>query len=108
MLRRLTLSGGDQDGATYAWMMGALLAEDAPVTARSVGAHDDAPTTARVCASLLGLALIGAASAPQQRAHLDARKPDLHRHTPRAWRRVGRGARQLARSDQQRPRWRGR
>ena len=85
MLRRLTLSGGDQDGATYAWMMGALLAEVAPVTARSVGAHYDAPTTARMCASLLGLALIGAASAPQQRAHLDARKPDLHRHTPRAW-----------------------
>lgn len=55
MLRRLTLSGGDQDGATYAWMMGALLAEVAPVTARSVGAHDDAPTTARMCASLLGL-----------------------------------------------------
>ena len=85
MLRRLTLSGGDQDGATYAWMMGALLAEVAPVTARSVGAHYDAPTTARMCASLLRLALIGAASAPQQRAHLDARKPDLHRHTPRAW-----------------------
>lgn len=85
MLRRLTLSGGDQDGATYAWMMGALLAEVAPVTARSVGAHYDAPTTARMCASLPRLALIGAASAPQQRAHLDARKPDLHRHTPRAW-----------------------
>ena len=84
MLRRLTLSGGDQDGATYAWMMGALLAEVALVTARSVGAHDDAPTTARTCATLLRLALIGAASAPQQRAHLDARKPDLHRHTPRA------------------------
>ena len=114
MLRRLTLSGGDQDGATYAWMMGALLAEVAPVTARSVGAHDDAPTTARMCASLLRLALIGAASAPQQRAHLDARKPDLHRvlvgiaTRPVPWRRVGRGARQLARSDQQRPRWRGR
>ena len=85
MLRRLTLSGGDQDGATYAWIMGALLDEVAPVTARSVGAHYDAPTTARMCASLLRLALIGAASAPQQRAHLDARKPDLHRHTPRAW-----------------------
>ena len=79
MLRRLTLSGGDQDGATYAWMMGALLAEVAPVTARAAGAHDGAPTTARVCASLLGLALIGAASAPQQRAHLDARKPELLR-----------------------------
>ena len=87
MLRRLTLSGGDQDGATYAWIMGALLDEVAPVTARSVGAHYDAPTTARMCASLLRLALIGAASAPQQRAHLDARKPDLHRHTPRAWER---------------------
>jgi hypothetical protein len=79
MLRRLTLSGGDQDGATYAWIMGALLDEVAPVTARSVGAHYDAPTTARMCASLLGLALIGAASAPQQRAHLDARKPELLR-----------------------------
>ncbi|KOO35170.1 hypothetical protein Ctob_016055 [Chrysochromulina tobinii] len=79
MLRRLTLSGGDQDGATYAWMMGALLAEVAPVTARAAVTHDGAPTTARVCASLLGLALIGAASAPQQRAHLDARKPELLR-----------------------------
>jgi len=79
MLRRLTLSGGDQDGATYAWMMGALLAEVAPVTARAAVAHDGAPTTARVCAALLGLALIGAASAPQQRAHLDARKPELLR-----------------------------
>jgi hypothetical protein len=114
MLRRLTLSGGDQDGATYAWMMGALLAEVAPVTARSVGAHYDAPTTARMCASLLGLALIGAASAPQQRAHLDARKPDLLRvlvgiaTRPVPWRRVGRDSRKLARSDQQRPRRRGR
>jgi len=56
MLRRLTLSGGDQDDATYAWMMGALLAEEAPATARPVCAHDDAPTMTRpprrVCAPL--------------------------------------------------------
>jgi hypothetical protein len=110
MLRRLTLSGGDQDDTTYAWMMGALLAEEAPATARPVCAHDDA----RVCASLLGLALIGAASASQQRAHLDARKPDLLRvlvgiaTRPVPWRRVGRDSRKLARSDQQRSRWRGR
>jgi hypothetical protein len=109
MLRRLTLSGGDQDGTTYAWIMGALLAEVAPVTARSVGAHYDAPTTARMCASLLRLALIGAASAPQQRAHLDASKPDLHRHTPRAWAPCwARRAAAFARSDEQRPRRRGR
>ena len=108
MLRRLTLSGGDQDGATYAWMMGALLAEVAPVTARLVGAHYDAPTTALMCASLLRLALIGAASAPQQRAHLDARMPDCIATRPVLGRRVGSGARQLARSDQQRSRWRGR
>lgn len=75
MLRRLTLSGGDQDGATYAWM----LVEVAPVTARADGAHYGAPKTVCVCASLIGLALIGAASAPQQRAHLDARKPELLR-----------------------------
>ena len=56
MLRRLTLRGGDQDGATYAWMMGALLAEVAPVTARATGARDGAPTTARACA-LIGLAV---------------------------------------------------
>ena len=79
MLRRLTLSGGDQDGATYAWLMGALLAEVAPITARAVGAPGGAPTTARVCAALLGLALIGAASAPQQRAHLDACKSEVLR-----------------------------
>ena len=78
MLRRLTLRGGDQDGATYAWMMGALLAEVAPVTARATGAHYGAPTTARACA-LIGLALIGAASAPRPRGHLDARKPELLR-----------------------------
>ena len=42
MLRRLTLRGGGQDGATYAWMMGALLAEVAPITARATGAHDGA------------------------------------------------------------------
>ena len=54
MLRRLTLRGGDQDGATYAWMMGALLAEVAPVTARA--ARDGAPTTTRACA-LIALAV---------------------------------------------------
>ena len=79
MLRRLTLSGGDEDGATYAWMMGALLAEVAPITARAGGAPGGAPTTARVCAALIGLALIGAASAPQQRAHLDACKSEVLR-----------------------------